>query len=54
MLEQIQSGELYVKRRAKNKMGKSKIVETHMHVYRAMKRMSQDELAKKIGVDKCQ
>ncbi|MET3563830.1 putative transcriptional regulator [Enterococcus rotai] len=33
-------------------MGKSKIVETHIHVYRAIKRMSQSELAKKIGVSR--
>lgn len=33
-------------------MGKSKIIETHIHVYRARKRMSQGELAEKTGVSR--
>ncbi|MBO0441141.1 helix-turn-helix transcriptional regulator [Candidatus Enterococcus ikei] len=31
-------------------MGKSKVVDVHIHVYRAVLRMSQRELAEKVGV----
>ena len=33
-------------------MGKSKIIESHVSVYRGMKKMSQKELAKKIGASR--